>query len=237
MSGKIICCCVALLIFTSVSAVKRMLNSISDLKSVRFGQSVPMESQELLRWFANKIEIDTNGVIQLNFDPHCDYGSHHYSNFERLLDELPTGYRYYTLGNVNQQTSLQLPSHRRNRARIIIRVRERSQTVDQVYITQHYQTYDYQRSEYDPEQTYLISTNLLREIRRAPMDNSPIHRVNASQSWDTGNRQAATRRNGQPNGWDSDWLIALVVVVVVVVVVFVFINYRSAISKYIKRIV
>lgn len=227
MSGKIICCCVALLIFTSVSAVKRMLNSISELQSVRFGQAVPMESQELLRWFANKIEIDTNGVIRLNFDPHCDYGSHHYGNFEGLLDELPWGYRYYTLGNVNQQTSLQLPSHRRNRARIIIRVREQSQTVDQVYITQHYQTFDYQRSEYDPEQTYLISTNLLREIRRARMDNSPIHRVNASQSWDTGNREAATRRNGQPNGW-NDWLLFALVVLVFIL----FISFLSTANKY-----
>uniref|UniRef100_A0A3Q4GJ68 Uncharacterized protein n=1 Tax=Neolamprologus brichardi TaxID=32507 RepID=A0A3Q4GJ68_NEOBR len=204
MSGKIICCC-----------------------SVRFGPSIPMVSQELLRWFANKIEIDTNGVIRVNFNPHCDYGSHHYGNFEGLLDELPRGYRYYTLGNVNQQTSLQLPSHRRNRARIIIRVREQSQTVDQVYITQHYQTFDYQRSEYDPEQTYLISTNLLREIRRARMDNSLIHRVNASQPRDTGNRQAATRRNGQPNGWNNDWLIALVVCVFIL-----FISFLSTANKY-----
>uniref|UniRef100_A0A3Q0TDN9 Uncharacterized protein n=1 Tax=Amphilophus citrinellus TaxID=61819 RepID=A0A3Q0TDN9_AMPCI len=150
----------------------------------------PLTDEELLCWFANEVDIDRNGIIRLTFDPNNgDYGSHHYGNFEGLLDQLPRGYRYYTLGNINQQTSLQVPSQGRNKARLIIRIREQnagrqSQIIDRVYITQHYQPFDYQRSEYDPDRTYQITTGLLRQIRG---------RANNLQSW--GNRQPATGRN------------------------------------------
>uniref|UniRef100_A0A3P8N7L9 Uncharacterized protein n=1 Tax=Astatotilapia calliptera TaxID=8154 RepID=A0A3P8N7L9_ASTCA len=110
------------------------LNSITDLRSVGFGQSVPEQSLWLLRWFASEIDIDINGDISLTFDPNSfDYGSHHYRNDEQLLDPLPWGYQYYSLGNIHQQGSLRLPhyvTHPQseheygNRARIIIRVWE-----------------------------------------------------------------------------------------------------------------
>uniref|UniRef100_A0A3Q0T872 Uncharacterized protein n=1 Tax=Amphilophus citrinellus TaxID=61819 RepID=A0A3Q0T872_AMPCI len=181
MSGRITSCCVALLLtFTMVSAVQRVLRSINDL---------PMDSRELLHWFANETDIDTNGVIRLTFGG--DYGSHHYYNSERLLDPLPWGYQYYTLGNINQRTSQQVPSQGRNKARNIIRVREQntgsqSQIIDQVYITRHYQEFDHHRSAYDPDQTYEITTSLLREIRgfrididnRYRTDNPPIYTAN-----------------------------------------------------------
>ncbi|XP_035763953.1 uncharacterized protein LOC118454213 [Neolamprologus brichardi] len=187
MFGRMMSCCVALLLtFSSVSAVRQKLNSITDLRSVGFGQSVPEQGVWLLRWFASEIDIDINGDISLTFEPTgYDYGSHRYHNDEQLLDPLPRGHQYYSLGNVRQQGSLRLPhyvTHPQseheygNRARIIIRVweqnvgRRTSQRIDRVYITQHYETSEHQGTEYDPLHTYRVTTNLLRALRRFFLD-------------------------------------------------------------------
>ncbi|XP_062293924.1 uncharacterized protein LOC133998906 [Scomber scombrus] len=180
MSGIVVSFCVALILaLTSVSAVQK-LKSINGLKKINFGQFVPKHSLVLLHWFANTVDIDNNNVIWLTFDPNGDYGSHHYGNYEGLLDSLPQGgYSYYTVGNINQDTSVPLPWYVHdppveeyvgiNLDRIIFRVREQNtgrqawQRVDQVYITQHYgNSY---ATRYDPAHTYQITTNLLREIR------------------------------------------------------------------------
>ncbi|XP_028424399.1 uncharacterized protein LOC114548608 [Perca flavescens] len=183
MSGSLTSCCVALFFaLTYVSAVQR-LDSLNDLKKINFGQSVPKHSLMLLHWFANTVDIDNNNIIWLTFDANCgDYGSHHYGNFEGLLDPLPrgSGYQYYTIGNLNQETSMPFPLYvvlppreyvGRNRDRILIRVREQYkgwqalQRIDQVYITQHYDTSEHQGTLYDPAYTFRITTNLLRQIR------------------------------------------------------------------------
>ncbi|XP_078125377.1 uncharacterized protein LOC144529891 [Sander vitreus] len=182
MSGRVTSCCVALFFaLTSVSAVQK-LRSINALKKINYGQSVPKHSLVLLYWFANTVEIDNNNVIRLTFDPNYgDYGSHHYGNYEGLLEPLPWGnrYRYYTIGNLNHETSMPLPPYvvrpptddmGGNRDRIIIRVREQNIVgqalqIDQVYITQHYDTSEHQGTSYDPDHTYQITTNLLRQIR------------------------------------------------------------------------
>ncbi|XP_073350076.1 uncharacterized protein [Pagrus major] len=173
MSVRVTSWCVALLlVLTSVSAVHKKLKSIKALQKIDFGQSVPKHSLMLLHWFANAVDIDNNNVIQLTFDPNSEYGSHHYGNYERLLDPLPWGYRYYTVGNLNQDTSVQLPDYvvdppreyvGGNRDRIIIRVQ--GQRIDQVYITQHYDTSEHQGTPYDPVHTYQVTTYLLRQIR------------------------------------------------------------------------
>ncbi|XP_040917584.1 uncharacterized protein LOC121197894 [Toxotes jaculatrix] len=182
MSRRVTSCCVALfLAFTSVSAIQR-LNSINDLKRIDFGHTVPKHSLLLLHWFANIIDIDSNNVIWLTFNPNNeDYGSHHYGNYDNLLDPLPYGnIRYYTVDNLNQATSsAQLPNYvvhprgeyeGRNRDRIIFRVREQNtgwqtlRRIDRVYITQHYEASGIQGT-YDPDQTYEITTNLLIQIR------------------------------------------------------------------------
>ncbi|XP_075942232.1 uncharacterized protein LOC142944913 [Anarhichas minor] len=180
-TGRVMICCVALLlVLTSVSAVQRDLDSIDDLKEINFGQSVPKHSLVLLYWFANAVNIDEDDDISLSFDPDSrDYGSHRYHNSEGMLDRLPRGnvYRYYTLGSLNQGASMQLPRYvvrppareyvGSNRERIIIRVRGPNtgrralQNIDQVYVTQHID----QEGEYDPDDTYMITTNLLRQIR------------------------------------------------------------------------
>uniref|UniRef100_A0A4W6C877 Uncharacterized protein n=1 Tax=Lates calcarifer TaxID=8187 RepID=A0A4W6C877_LATCA len=156
----------------------RMLNSINDLKKINFGQSVPKHSLLLLHWFANVVDIDRNNDIRLTFNPdNGEYGSHHYSNYEGLLDQLPDGYQYYTVGNLNHENSELLPeyvAHPRseyeggNRDRIIFRIREADKgqqvlpRIDQVFITQHY---EYQQTDYDPNHTYEITTDLFTEIR------------------------------------------------------------------------
>ncbi|XP_010774391.1 uncharacterized protein isoform X2 [Notothenia coriiceps] len=186
ISGSVTWCCVALLLaLTSVSAVQKKLKSISDLKKINFGQSVPKHSLLLLHWFANTVTIDDNDVISLTFDPNSrDYGSHHYGNFEGLLDPLPrqrgNQYRYYAIGNLHQETSDPLPPYvahpqrdyeGENRDRIIVRVREPNsgrqtfRRIDEVYITQHYDTSENQGTLYDPGHTYRITMNLLRQIR------------------------------------------------------------------------
>lgn len=181
MSGRVTSCCVALLLaVTCVSAVQR-LDSINDLKKINFGQSVPKHSLLLLHWFANMVKINNNNVIRLTFDPNSDYGSHHYGNYERLLDPLPQGHRYFTVGNLNQDTSAQLPDYvvnpqteydGRNRDRIIIRVRE--DRIDRVFITQHYDTTENQGTPYDPAHTFRITNNLLIQIREFSLRDSHL---------------------------------------------------------------
>ncbi|XP_074512978.1 uncharacterized protein LOC141781262 isoform X2 [Sebastes fasciatus] len=180
MSGRVTSCCVALFfVLNSVSAVQKKFNSINDLKQINFGQSVPKHSLLLLHWFANTVDIDENDVIRLAFDPNSRaYGSHYYGNFEEMLVPLHrgSGYQYYTVGSLNQEMTMQLPSYvvhppreyvGTNTDRIIIRATEQNiggqalQRIDQVYITQHIEN----QGEYDPDQTYRITTNLLREIR------------------------------------------------------------------------
>ena len=156
----------------------RILNSINDLKKIPFGQSVPQHSLVLLHWFANTIEFDNNDAIQLTFEPrNRDYGTHHYGNYERVLDPLPPGQQYYTLGNINPMINngISLPSYvtgdlnhllgseELNRARIIFSLLHQD-TVDEVFITQHYQAHQGQGTAYDSEHTYRVSINLLREL-------------------------------------------------------------------------
>ncbi|CAL8329604.1 unnamed protein product [Boreogadus saida] len=176
----------------------RTLNSINDLKKIPFGQSVPKHSLVLLHWFANTIGFDNNDLIELTFEPsNGDYGTHHYGNYEGVLDRLPPGQQYYTLGNINpmiNNNGNSLPSYvtgdlhhllggeELNRARIIFSLLDQD-TIDQVFITQHYQANQGQGTVYDPEHTYWISINLLRELREFFLD----RRSHSELSWIVGN--------------------------------------------------
>ncbi|XP_056434880.1 uncharacterized protein LOC130372749 [Gadus chalcogrammus] len=162
-----------------------ILKSINDLKKIPFGQSVPQHSLALLHWFANTIEIDNNDLIELTFVPnHGDYGTHRYRNVDGVLDPLPPGQQYYTLGNINPMINnnrISLPSYvtgqrnhllgreELNRARIIFSLLDQD-IIDQVFITQHYHASQGQGTVYDPVHTYQISINLLRELREFSMD-------------------------------------------------------------------
>lgn len=173
MSRKIVGYCAALLFtVTSVYAARRSLNCINDLNTCH--QFDDTNILELLHWFACEVQIDYNNIIRLTFDPNSgDYGSHYYRNQEGLLESPPWGYHYYTIGNIHQGGSASLPSYvvnsQRNTdwnsARILICV-NRGRQVDQVFITQHYDEYENQGSSYDPEQTFRITTNFLRQLRK-----------------------------------------------------------------------
>ena len=175
-----------------------ILNSINDLKKIPFGQSVPKHSLVLLHWFANTIGFDNNDLIELTFEPsNGDYGTHHYGNYEGVLDRLPPGQQYYTLGNINpmiNDNGISLPSYvaghvnhllggeELNRARIIFSLLDQD-TIDQVFITQHYEANQGQGTVYDPVHTYWISINLLRELREFFLD----RRSHSELSWIVGN--------------------------------------------------
>ncbi|XP_012727834.2 uncharacterized protein LOC105933017 [Fundulus heteroclitus] len=164
-----------LLSLTSAYATRtpiRKLNSISELKT-----NVPQSNiLELLHWFANELNTDNCNDIQLTFNPELEYGSHYYSNFNELLVKCPWGYKYYTVGNLHRDSLQQLPAYVRNarrrtigwgRARIVFTARGSNGrwTIRQVYITQHVGTSVRDGTEYDPEHTYEITTNLLRQFR------------------------------------------------------------------------
>lgn len=189
MAGRLASCCMALLLsLTCVSAI-RVLHSIRDLQTIDFGRSVPRHSLLLLYWFANQVDMNHNNVIRLNFNPNTRYGSHHYGNYDRLLDTLPQGYQYYTVGNLEEDSAQQLPDYVLNpqRAyegdnldRIVFSVYRWStrqgteQIINRVFITQHNQHHG---NDYDPDHTYEISPNLLREIRRFSSGNHQLEHL------------------------------------------------------------
>ncbi|XP_077590241.1 uncharacterized protein LOC144208332 [Stigmatopora nigra] len=172
-------CASLFLSLTVVGGIERV-NTINNLKKLDFTHSVPKHSILLLYWFANTVYIDDNDVIRLTFDLNLGaYGSHHYGNYERLLPQLPRGHRYYTIGNLYQAQN-DFPDYIRNPPnsvyrgtnldRIIVRVRQHNtgyspdDTVDQVYITQHYPNSN-QGTGYDPSHTYQITSDLLRQLQ------------------------------------------------------------------------
>ncbi|XP_059894906.1 uncharacterized protein LOC132447908 [Gadus macrocephalus] len=172
---------VLFLLILRTESTNGILNSINDLKKIPFGQSVPKHSLVLLHWFANTIEIDNNDAIELTFEPNNgDYGTHHYGNYERVLDPVPSGNQYFTLGNINHMINNNrnsLPSYvvgdlnhllgreELNRARIIFSHHILAHTTHQVFITQHYEVNQNRGSGYDPGHTYQITIDLLRELR------------------------------------------------------------------------
>lgn len=183
--GVIIVCLLVLTL--SCESAHQRLKSLNDLKDIDFGQSVPKHSLLLLHWLANVIHVDNNNVLHLTFDPNMEeFGSHHYGNYEDLLDPLPRGYRYFTVGNLYEATSHDLPDYvlhpplreyeGNNMDRIIFRVQETNSglnRIDQVYLTQHYRQHEHQGTRYNPDHTYRISPNLLQQMRMFSVQDNP----------------------------------------------------------------
>lgn len=178
--------CVLAPLVVSCESVFQDLSSINDLKKLDFGQTVPTHSLLLLHWFANVIDIDQFNTITLTFDPDKeDFGSHHYGNYEYMLDPPPERSRYFTVGNLYEVTSHELPGYvfhppvreyeGNNMDRIIFRVQEtnpRVHRIDQVYLTQHFRSDEHQGTRYNPERTYRISPNLLQQMRMFSVQNN-----------------------------------------------------------------
>lgn len=136
---------------------------------------MPRHSLLLLHWFANVINIDHYNTITVTFNPNTDFGSHHYGNYEGMLDRPPPGSRYFIVGNLHEDTSNQLPDYVQNppvrqyegtnRDRIIFSAERLNGVyrISRVYLTHHERG---PANDYDPEHTYQISTNLLRQMRQ-----------------------------------------------------------------------
>ncbi|XP_064176050.1 uncharacterized protein LOC135246583 [Anguilla rostrata] len=189
--------CIFLLAFSlaSVSGCPEdTLEEINDLAGKDFGRRFPRHGRNLLYWFCREyITFDNNGNMQPAKDPEQGaFGFHYYGNIEHLLPSLynQIGYDYYTVGNLLgsrnlprderlpnyvlvmfRQSTTRSPRSQRNRDRIIIR-RTPYGAIDRVYITQHYHFSSGRGSRYDPNNTYRISTNLIRDIRNLPSQRS-----------------------------------------------------------------
>lgn len=185
--GVIIACLLTLAAVSCDSANQEMkiIDSIIEMKGVCSGEQIA-----LLYVLTEHVSIDNSNVIRLNFDPTTSrFGSHLYGNFESLLREPREGFQYYTMGNLNNYrtanictwpdlnwnffTFLHIPEVKEclnkgnNRHRIIFSVKEyniRSYVVDEIYLTQHY-PYSVDSS-YDPNEIYIITYRLVRELRQ-----------------------------------------------------------------------
>ncbi|XP_035655346.1 uncharacterized protein LOC118401834 [Oncorhynchus keta] len=195
MVGRgILGCFILCLSLTSVCAVRGTLSSIKDLRGIEFGHTSHRHGLMLLHWLANNIRIDNNGNMRLNFNPtRGDYGFHFYGNRPASLPFLlPESGSYYSLGNMNSNGLRALPDYvarrfysssgpENNRDRVILRVRDDGSNqfiADEVYVTQHYQRNENRGSGYDPDNTYLVSFNLLTQIQRlANIDRNDIPRI------------------------------------------------------------
>lgn len=177
-----------------VSAIQQ-LNSIDDLKRAFSDNLMPMHSITLLHWFASIVDIDNNDVLRLSFNINGDFGSHYYSNYEKLLPSVPSGNQYCSVGNINRPRGDVCPITQdfpeyvlypyviepantgKNRDRIIVSVQPQSygvRRVSEVYLTQHFRRQDNRGSGYDPDHTFSVSTSLLRQLRQFSFDdNSP----------------------------------------------------------------
>nr|XP_046177199.1 uncharacterized protein LOC124009429 [Oncorhynchus gorbuscha] len=145
----------------------------------------------LLHWLANNIQIDN---MTLNFNASReDYGIHFYGNADipSLLPSLSSLHvRYYALGNIgrnNSNNGAMAPPYyvtqkfynsrgtENNRDRVKLRVRNEGsnqQSVDEVYVTQHYTPNGNRGSGYDPDNTYRVNVSLLRQIQSLPTINN-----------------------------------------------------------------
>lgn len=237
MSRKITSfCAVLLLTLTLVSAAQRRLNSINELNNCHQGESI----RRLLYWFANCVDI-RNNVIWLTFDPQRQYGSHHYGNYEDLLEHQPWDCKYYTVGNIREDTSESLPSYVRNsqrgtnrwnRARIIFRANN-NRRIDRVFITQH--SGSGEDTSYDPERTFEVSIDLLQEFRRQPHPDGSQGGSFGNTAHFQGQYQYYNQHHYTPqpntrnNGMDS--LCTFCVCALIIVCLFIFISAISLSHK------
>uniref|UniRef100_A0A8C9RY79 Uncharacterized protein n=1 Tax=Scleropages formosus TaxID=113540 RepID=A0A8C9RY79_SCLFO len=158
------------------------------LKSLKyFGHNYPRHGLNLLYWFSREfISFDNNDNMQPKEDPKSEaYGFHYYGNKENILPSIRNlkNYSYYVVGNLYDNEDLpsdvRLPEYvtdeflsskkfdsndQNNRDRIIVR-RTPFGSIDQVYITQHYNYGSIYGSKYDQNNTYKIGTELLKQIR------------------------------------------------------------------------
>ncbi|TRY58925.1 hypothetical protein DNTS_003128 [Danionella cerebrum] len=151
-----------------VYSMKR-LSTLSALKKSGFGQPSPRHGLRLIWWFVHEcVHLENNGQISARCAPaNGDFGFHRFHNYPPLLPRLHVP--YYEVGNLKPiETLKKLPDYVResykgyesNCDRIIVSC-DSWKMVDVVYVTKHSD-----HTNFDPNQTYEITTELLREIKR-----------------------------------------------------------------------
>uniref|UniRef100_A0A8C1WFE2 Uncharacterized protein n=1 Tax=Cyprinus carpio TaxID=7962 RepID=A0A8C1WFE2_CYPCA len=146
----------------------RTLYKLSELRETKYGQPPPRHGLSLLWWFAHDcVQIDSNGRMTAECDPeNGDFGFHRFHNRDRLLPY--TNLPYYDVGNLNSIRSLPRyvtksytgQSDNSNTDRIIASFDSRRKKFVNVYVTQHSD-----RTHFDQNHTYCISTDLLKDIQ------------------------------------------------------------------------
>ncbi|KAJ8336750.1 hypothetical protein SKAU_G00379700 [Synaphobranchus kaupii] len=163
------------------------LRKIKDLGEKDFGHNFPRHGLNLLYWFSHEyITFDNNDNMQPAKDPKDGaFGFHYYGNKEHVLPSLDNNrkFAYYIVGNLFDDRKLpqneRLPYYvsdefkssknldsrdQNNKDRILVR-RTPYGSIDQVYITQHYDFNTNHGSAYDRENTYAVGKELLKAIR------------------------------------------------------------------------
>uniref|UniRef100_A0A8B9LRG5 Wu:fc75a09 n=1 Tax=Astyanax mexicanus TaxID=7994 RepID=A0A8B9LRG5_ASTMX len=153
-----------------MSSGLQTLNEMTQLRETGFGMPWPRHGLKLLYWFSTRcISFDGNNEMVSRCDPRRGhFGFHRFINrpIEEGVTLLPVEeLQYYVLGNVNFPKADQLPEYvRKNRAlkgsnkdRIIISLD--AQKIRKVYITTHIDN-----KEFDINNTFLISRDLLTNI-------------------------------------------------------------------------
>ncbi|MCJ8749284.1 hypothetical protein PDJAM_G00174600 [Pangasius djambal] len=183
-------CCLALFVVCANAATIEILHKIENLKSKKFGHEYPRHGLLLLHWLANHISISQSEDILLHFDPgRQDYGFHYYDSTNNTSATLPylddsSDRVYYSLGSLRSEAvRTKLPPYvtqdyynaledpKRDLDRIVLRVQRSSpRQADKVYITQA--VTNEQEADYDPDETFEISTRLLTQVQilKNPLD-------------------------------------------------------------------
>lgn len=214
------------LIVTSTAAIET-LKDIKDLKSTRTAlREFPRHGLMLLHWFANNVEVDSSGEMQLHFDPgQGSYGLHCYKDIVPGVPFDSSESLFYSLGDLDRGSARMLPfyvtydfhhsteSPRKNLDRVLIRVQKSNPTkIEKVYITEYHKD-DSQGSNYDPDWTYEISPQLLIQIQELGTDlkcDSSDPRLNFSQCEFLNHQQKAAKvLTIYPNIPGLEWFLTL----------------------------
>lgn len=179
----LLCGFLSYVILTSADAIQT-LKDIKDLANTTTSmKEFPRHGLMLLHWFANNVEVDSSGEMQLHFDPGAgSYGLRCYTDNDRRAPCASSGSLQYSLGDLDRRSARMLPfyvthdfhhsmeSPQKNLDRVLIQVRKSNPTkVEKVYITEYHKNHSPGGS-YNPDCTYEISAQLLIQIQALGTD-------------------------------------------------------------------
>uniref|UniRef100_A0A8C6SD02 Lipoprotein n=1 Tax=Neogobius melanostomus TaxID=47308 RepID=A0A8C6SD02_9GOBI len=184
-SRGVIVFCLLTVLSVSCERTFNELESINDLKEVFRFTSVPRHALLLLFWFADRIGFEENNAVCINFDPEEDHHFHTYGNYDGLLDTVSKFNSYFPVDKLYNVSELIFPDRIRvmqfnqdghDRDRIIMCVHTRriqnNLFVSEVFLTRHFRMSESQGSRYDPDYTYRITPNLLRQLKMFSSNNN-----------------------------------------------------------------